>query len=178
MRTQGTKGSIAGIIQGQGVAVGPICIGGAAAAGGGSGAAAGRKSLDNDEKDFRESSRSRDDYPRSGATDNYVDENYLLQGGGTRHNTKKVLSDDSDALSQPLIQRRGPERHHSAKITTNHSFSQSNSNDRSFSKSVKKIYSIFNVHESPDTARRLGKLSLGLSVSHVLQISTFDIYTF
>ena len=38
----------------------------------------------------------------------------------------------------------------------NHNFSQS-SNDRSFSKSVKKIYSIFNVHESPDTARRLGK---------------------
>ena len=87
----GTKGSIAGIIQGQGVAVGPICIGG------GVGNTGGRKSLENphqEEKDFRDSSRSHD-YPRSATNDNYVDENYLLQGGGgagtsTRHNTKKV----------------------------------------------------------------------------------------
>ena len=88
----GTKGSIAGLIQGQGVAVGPICIGG------GVGNTGGRKSLENphqEEKDFRDSSRSHD-YPRSATNDNYVDENYLLQGGGgagtsTRHNTKKVI---------------------------------------------------------------------------------------
>jgi hypothetical protein len=51
-----------------------------------------------------------------------------------------------------LFQRRGEKS--VPKITTNHSFDQGLS-DRSFSKSIKKIYSIFNVHESPDTARRL-----------------------
>ena len=53
-----------------------------------------------------------------------------------------------------LFQRRGEKS--VPKITTNHSFDQGLS-DRSFSKSIKKIYSIFNVHESPDTARRLGE---------------------
>ena len=82
----GTKGSIAGIIQGQGVAVGPICIGAQGPS--------GRKSFENVSEeakhDFRDSSRSHD-YPRSTTNDNYVDENYLLQGGSTtRHTTKKV----------------------------------------------------------------------------------------
>ena len=145
----GTKGSIAGIIQGQGVAVGPICIGAQGPS--------GRKSFENvseeTKHDFRDSSRSHD-YPRSTTNDNYVDENYLLQGGSTtRHTTKKVQK-----LFRPFsspFQRRNTERN-PTKIAMNHNFSQS-SNDRSFSKSVKKIYSIFNVHESPDTARRLGK---------------------
>ena len=63
-----------------------------------------------------------------------------------------------DRFSRPVVyiyfQRRGEKS--VPKITTNHSFDQGMS-DRSFSKSIKKIYSIFNVHESPDTARRLGE---------------------
>ncbi|CAG5098607.1 Oidioi.mRNA.OKI2018_I69.XSR.g15818.t1.cds [Oikopleura dioica] len=42
-------------------------------------------------------------------------------------------------------------RHMSQRISSSHSFDS----PHSFSKSAKKIYSIFNVHESPDTARRL-----------------------
>lgn len=60
----------------------------------------------------------------------------------------------TDQILMNLFQRRGEKS--VPKITTNHSFDQGLS-DRSFSKSIKKIYSIFNVHESPDTARRLGE---------------------
>ena len=48
------------------------------------------------------------------------------------------------------------DRQLSSKLETNHIF-DNGSMDRSFSKSIKKIYSIFNVHESPETARRLGE---------------------